>query len=59
MRAVLAFLGIVCLLGGITSAVEGQWGTAAAWAFGFWLCAGWFAAASVAAAAEIDEEDES
>lgn len=52
MRAVLGACALACALGAVLSALAGNWGPAAGWAFGFWMTCGWFIAVSVSMAAK-------
>lgn len=56
MRAVLGACALACALGAVLEALNGSWGPAAGWAFGFWMSCGWFVAVSVAMAAQRGDE---
>jgi hypothetical protein len=56
MRAVLGACAVACALGAVLSALDGNWGHAAAWAFGFWMACGWYIAVSVSMAAKAGDE---
>jgi 4-hydroxybenzoate polyprenyltransferase len=60
MRIFLALAAWGCLSAAFLEVSFGHWGSAAAWAFGFWMACGWFVAACAAYAVvdEILDEEE-
>lgn len=56
MRVIFGAVALTCLVGAALAVLQGNWRSAAAFAFGFWVMAGWFVAMSVSRAAQRGDE---